>query len=76
MPVANKKTPYKTRTTALTCLLPHRCTNQPEAGKAERAPSGNMNKTPPSSASLKLNLSFTSGILEAQVENTIPRKKK
>jgi hypothetical protein len=35
-----------------------------------------MNRTAPNSASLRANLSFTSGILEAQLEKTRPAKKK
>jgi hypothetical protein len=67
---------YKSNERKLIFLLPNLSTIQPEMGRALRAPKGSINKTAPSWASLKPNLSFTDGILDAQDEKISPIKKK
>ena len=57
-------------------LLPKRCTTHPATGNANNAPKGSIKRTAPNSASLSENISFTSGILEAQLEKMSPAKKK
>lgn len=43
-------------------LLPNLCTSHPEKGNAAKAPNGNINNTPPNSASFRLNLSLILGM--------------
>jgi hypothetical protein len=57
-------------------LLLYFPTIQPDIGNALNAPSGSINNTAPSSASLNPNLSFMEGILDAQEEKIRPIKKK
>jgi hypothetical protein len=56
-------------------LLPNLSTAHPANGRAMKDPSGNMNSTAPSSASLRWNASLNTGILVAQQENINPQKK-
>lgn len=57
-------------------LLPKRCTIHPAKGIVNNEPKGNMKSIAPNSASLKPNISFTSGIRDAQLEKISPEKKK
>jgi hypothetical protein len=53
-------------------LHPNLSTMIPDKGRAKRAPTGLTSKTAPNSLSLKLKLSFISGILDAQIEKHRP----
>lgn len=72
--IAHSNTVYVKAEAIDIVLLLSLCTNHPEKGNAAKAPSGNMNNTPPNSASFKLNLSLICGICEAQLEKINPKK--
>ena len=76
MEMENNEPEYSSRDRILISLLPNVCTTQPDRGNAQRAPSGSAKSTAPNSASLKLNISFTVGIRDAQLEKINPHTTK
>ena len=57
-------------------LLPYLLMAQPAGNNTAIDPIGNRKSTEPNSASLRLRLAFTVGILDAQVAKVLPQMKK
>ncbi len=74
--IANKVSTYNNNVVKLIFLLPALAIIQPDKGREESAPNGNIKRRLPNSTSLKKYLSFISGMRDAQDEKMNPKKKK